>query len=374
MALLKHQNSTNWYFRFILNGKIHFGSTKTTNKSLATKIERSKYEKALKALEIGEKPTASVAVALNTFLESQEDTGEYRNIKTYVHKLLGSKRATKENKGETITIYGLNASKDFHEITNADIQKLIMARRKEGNADATILLELVQLSKAVRLLGKLGYAVPTSINLKELKQENGLKPSRHKLRYLTQDEERLLFIQLDPSTASNDELKTERGDMRDLVTILLDTGARYNEIAQLKWADIDLNEKTICLYRTKTNNQSILSMTARAFATLTARHDAKRADQVYIFEDSKKEGARKYAPKAFIDACKRAQIEGITLHSLRRTHASRLVQAGVSLLSVSQLLGHASSRTTEMHYAHLAPNQAAHDAVRVLDGLSIIKN
>jgi integrase len=43
-----------------------------------------------------------------------------------------------------------------------------------------------------------------------------------------------------------------------------------------------------------------------------------------------------------------------TTHTLRHTYASHLVMAGVPMLTVSKLLGHASVTTTEIHYAHLA--------------------
>jgi site-specific recombinase XerD len=58
----------------------------------------------------------------------------------------------------------------------------------------------------------------------------------------------------------------------------------------------------------------------------------------------------------------------VTIHTLRHTFASRLVQAGVSLAKVSKLLGHSSVMTTEI-YAHLAPNEVSEEAVVVLNGL-----
>ncbi|MGH9961536.1 MAG: tyrosine-type recombinase/integrase, partial [Pyrinomonadaceae bacterium] len=58
----------------------------------------------------------------------------------------------------------------------------------------------------------------------------------------------------------------------------------------------------------------------------------------------------------------------VTIHTLRHTFASRLVQAVVSLVKVSKLLGHSSVTTTEI-YAHLAPNEVSEEAVMVLNRL-----
>ena len=56
-------------------------------------------------------------------------------------------------------------------------------------------------------------------------------------------------------------------------------------------------------------------------------------------------------------ACELADIAPeIGFHGLRDTFASHLVMRGTSLLAVSKLLGHASIRTTEKYYAHLAPD------------------
>src|SRR5215469_11894435 len=62
--------------------------------------------------------------------------------------------------------------------------------------------------------------------------------------------------------------------------------------------------------------------------------------------------------KPFVDlkagfalACEKAGIEGVTWHTLRHTFASRLVDRGVDIVTVQQLLGH-SSITVTMRYTH----------------------
>jgi integrase len=52
---------------------------------------------------------------------------------------------------------------------------------------------------------------------------------------------------------------------------------------------------------------------------------------------------------AWRGACQRAGIGGLTLHDLRREAASRLLQGGVDLLTVSQLLGHQRATTTDTY-------------------------
>ncbi|MFL6601800.1 MAG: site-specific integrase [Steroidobacteraceae bacterium] len=374
MALVKHtikqadgtnRETTNWYFRFEMNGKIYFGSTKTSNKQMAARIERKKYNDALEQMELGGLPVIATNEALKEYLGTQKANTEYKSVKRYVAKMLGTKGSGK-NDDVIINIYGFDPTKPFHALSNADVQKLIIARRAEGNADATIILELVEMSKAIRMVGKLGYQIPT-IDFKELKQENKLKPAKKKLRYLTPDEETRLFVELDPAKAKNWQVQEERLEMREFVIVLLDTGARYSEIATLEWAQVDMKEKTIDLWRSKVANESILSMTDRLYETLQRRFEKKRADQTYVFENSNKDGPRNYAPKAFNNACKRAGILNCTLKTCRKTFASWLVQAGVPLMSVSKLLGHASITTTASFYAFLAPNQASKEAAQVLN-------
>ncbi len=62
--------------------------------------------------------------------------------------------------------------------------------------------------------------------------------------------------------------------------------------------------------------------------------------------------------KSFVRACKKANLENVTIHTLRHTFASHLVMSGVDLKSVQQLLGH-STITTTMIYAHLTPEHLA---------------
>lgn len=60
--------------------------------------------------------------------------------------------------------------------------------------------------------------------------------------------------------------------------------------------------------------------------------------------------------RSFAHACQLAQITNFRFHDLRHTFASWLVQAGVPLTEVRDLIGHASIEMTE-RYAHLVPDR-----------------
>jgi integrase len=77
--------------------------------------------------------------------------------------------------------------------------------------------------------------------------------------------------------------------------------------------------------------------------------------------------------KPFVDlkagfalACRRAGISGVTWHTLRHTFASRLVNRGVDIVTVQELLGH-STVTVTMRYTHTNLD-SKRAAIEKLDG------
>jgi integrase len=68
--------------------------------------------------------------------------------------------------------------------------------------------------------------------------------------------------------------------------------------------------------------------------------------------------------RPMLDANHRAKIKpAVSFHVLRHTHGSTLAMRGVPMGVIAQQLGHADTRMTEKHYAHLAPNYVA-DTIR----------
>jgi integrase len=75
-------------------------------------------------------------------------------------------------------------------------------------------------------------------------------------------------------------------------------------------------------------------------------------------------GARRIKLRPTLDASERAKIKpAISFHVLRHTHGSTLAMRGVPMGVIAEQLGHADTRITEKHYAHLAPSYVA-DTIR----------
>lgn len=70
--------------------------------------------------------------------------------------------------------------------------------------------------------------------------------------------------------------------------------------------------------------------------------------------------------------CERAEIPVITVHSLRHTHASLLLFAGVSIASVAKRLGHSSMTTTQETYLHIIQELENQDNDKIIRHLAML--
>ncbi len=150
-----------------------------------------------------------------------------------------------------------------------------------------------------------------------------------------------------------------------LVLLALTTGRRKGDLVNLRWRDIDLDARTASVGRTKNGDPAVLPLVPEAVAELR-RFQGK--PEALVFASRR----RPQQPYDFVfpwrDALKVAGIRGFRFHDLRHTCASVLVQKGVPVLQVADLLGHRQLSMTQ-RYAHLAVEHRAATAARVLDDL-----
>jgi integrase len=352
MSVIKRGNSKYWYVQFQLNGRTVIKSSRTADKRAAEQMERE-MRRQLHAQEfLGEKQRISIAQALENFCASKEGTPNHKNLVAQSRVLCRL----------------LRASRCLDDLTSEDLERLKRDRFQEGTGPATLKHTLNLIRGACKYAGRLGYKVP-DLHFPTVK----LPKSR--LRYLSAAEEKALLRELDPRREGtslqpygerSEEMKRNQQDSYDLVVLLLDTGARYSEIASLEWSQVDLQERTIRLWRPKVQNESILFMTARVEQVIT-RRAAKKGGK-YVFQN-RTGGARGYAAQAIRKAFRRAGLGDCTIHTLRHTHASRLIQNGMNVYEVKEILGHTDIKTT-MRYAHLEQRDVSSRARDVMNKLN----
>lgn len=186
--------------------------------------------------------------------------------------------------------------------------------------------------------------------------ENNLKE-----RYLTPEEEGKLLTTLADHTAPAD---APRVYLQSLIPFLLDTGLRASECI-LDGAQ-DLGDRIWLPHgTTKSGKGRTVPLTKRARAALSEMLQSPVHARLQKLKARDKDNPTKVMGVWFRAACAKAGIEGVTLHTLRHTCASRLVQRGVSLYVVKEWLGHSSITVTE-RYAHLAPKNL-HAAAQALE-------
>jgi integrase len=152
-------------------------------------------------------------------------------------------------------------------------------------------------------------------------------------------------------------VNASQGRFRDLVRGALATGARYGELTRMRAADFSSDAGTITVRISKSGKPRhvILADDGRA---LFDRLTAGLAPQALIFQrdDGEPWGASHQA-RPLAEASAIAKLDPpATFHILRHTYASALARKGVPLQVIAAQLGHADTRITERHYAHLCPS------------------
>jgi integrase len=354
MSIVKRGNSKYWYMHFQFNGQVYIRSTRTTNKKTAEQMEVEWKAKLHSNQYLGHKQRITLADAFDQYKASKRGIASYGNLVAH----------------ETVLFRLLPMKKHMDELTSHDLERFKQNRIAEGVGAEIIKYGLLLIHGTWKFMRKLGYQVSPL-------EFPSVKIQKVPLRYLTEQEEHRLLKELAPDREGSglkpmaersDELKRMMQDAYDLVILLLDTGARYSEIANIEWNRIDLAERAIHLWRSKVQNETVLYMTDRVFEVLSRRLTTKTGPYVFTNRDGK---ARGYCTQSIRKAILRAGLQNCRVHTLRHTHASRLIQNGMSVYEVREILGHGDIKTT-MRYAHLEQRQVTSKARDVINRLNYV--
>jgi integrase len=171
--------------------------------------------------------------------------------------------------------------------------------------------------------------------------------------------------------------------LRRIAAVALATGMRRGELCALAWNAVDLDRATVRVERsveqTKAGlrfkepksraGQRTISIPASTVEMLR-QHRAGQAERylkaalrpVSDLVFARPDGMPR-APDGLSNDWRDAKL-GVSFHSLRHTHASALIAAGLDVLSISRRLGHADASVTLRVYAHLFDRAKSDDRAR----------
>jgi len=132
---------------------------------------------------------------------------------------------------------------------------------------------------------------------------------------------------------------------------------------------VDLAARTIRLSQTKSGKPRIIPINGFLLDILIKQKGNVGLSE-FVFPNRATRKPFQDVKRAFNTAATNAGIEGLRFHDLRHTFASRLVAAGVDLITVKDLLGHHSVKVTE-RYTHSNAEQKKR-AVEILHGLHAV--
>ena len=343
MAIVKRQNSKNWFSEFTVGGQKYIKSTRTSNKALASKLDKEFHNEAIENMFIGGRDI-TLPAALEQFKLTKKESPTYqRNI------------------GHVIKWVTLNSDPKL-KISQIDGLWLnnILAMRSIDAKPATCHNMMMVIRGTLKYCKKIGYNVKSDLEFPSIKVKN------QRVRFLTVDEEQRLLAQLQPRTSRGlgpDKL-SKLNELYIYTVALLDLGARSSEVASLKWSNIDFDLKVVHVWRSKTSSESTLPLSTRLHDLLINK---VRVND-YVFPSADGTTHRAYTVNALKRACDRAGLEGITAHIFRHTYITRLLQKNMSIAKVQKMSGHVTVQSL-MRYAHLSGTEIVEEARAIIDGL-----
>ncbi len=141
---------------------------------------------------------------------------------------------------------------------------------------------------------------------------------------------------------------------RLLLYIIYSCGLRRSEVINIKLSDLNRDRKTLHIRSGKGNVDRVVPVSDKVWSKLDEYIAAFKPGE-YLFEG---QNGGKYSAGSvyhvFCQSAKRAGIDkDLGVHSLRHSYATHLHEGGVDIRYIQELLGHKSSRTTEI-YTHVS--------------------
>lgn len=324
MSLRKRKGSPYWWYDFTVGGHRFRGSTETADVGQARAIEAKLRTDALMGGRFGRKQE----IAMDPLLA--------RYWLEYARHLKAGPSAVKYHCRHILDHFGKATL--LSEIDDAAVSRLV-AKLRGRMTDSSINRVLSTLRKIInKSRDEWGYQSP-EIRIRR----HMLAEPAARTRWLTPAEaQRLIGCAVE--------------HLKNPIRCALLTGLRLSNILQLRWDQIDFEQNQIDLRiksRTPGGRLLVLPISPPLRALLLSC-EGDHPEYVFVRRFKREDlDARPIESfrRSFGTACRRAGITDFTFHDLRHTAATWMVQNGVALDLVQEVLGHTDIATTK-RYAH----------------------
>jgi integrase len=350
-----------WYCAYRLpNGKRAFRSTKQTDRKAAEEFCR-KLEYASHESKAGRLTEARARELISEIVEHA--TGEpLRNYtaEDWLREWVQSKKATKAEGtflryesaiNNFLSSLGPRAKLNVNQIAPRDVLRFRDAEVADGKSPSTAndRIKIVQMAfTSARRQGLITHNPAEAVEMLPVDGERARQP-------FTIEQVRAI-------------LKAAQGDWRGAIMVALYTGARLQDVANMRWGSVDLENKWISFRASKTKQRIKLPM-HNTLHDFLLELPAPDSDKAFLFPSlaGKGTGGRSGLSMAFKRIMERAKVRGevvrertgekgrtvntLSFHSFRHTLTSILANEGVPVEVRQKFTGHASAEMNQ-HYTH----------------------
>lgn len=242
-------------------------------------------------------------------------------------------------------------------VTPDDLHRLASDLREKGLAEATVRHVLVCVRTAWNRAAEARLVTGPNPAAQALKRMR--PPQNRRLRYLTAEEYRALLEALEPYRVS-----------LQLTVAGWNTGARFGELARLRWSDVDRDHGLLTFRDTKTGEPRRVPMNAELRDLFAGMEPGPGEALVWPTRTGRVLTDPPATWRRVVDRLFNGGVtdprQRVSFHTLRHSFISHLVMRGVPLPVIQSLTGHKTLAMLQ-RYTHLAPD-ARWAAVEVLAG------
>lgn len=178
-----------------------------------------------------------------------------------------------------------------------------------------------------------------------------------------------------PVVFSEEEVQTLIGNIQNLkhkciLYLIYSAGLRISEAVNMKIGDID-SKRNVIIVRGGKGKKDRTTLLSQKLLTMLREYYKQYRPNKYLFEgDSGNQYSVKSIQNVFNKALEKSGIrKNATVHSLRHSFATHLLERGTNLRYIQELLGHNSSKTTEI-YTHIT-KKGMYNIISPLDNLQV---